>query len=86
MAEPQIILCAGDRVRVRAAASTDEWCEASVLFASDNGKSVALSLMGMVRGGKGLYLGGTLPLYVDYEREIIMDLAGNHFDLEVAPG
>lgn len=49
-----------DRVRVRMAGTSDEWCEATVLIA--NTHAAGLLLDGFVHVRKGGCIGGGLPL------------------------
>ncbi len=79
------ILHKGEPVRVRAAGTDDEWMNALVVLSSENGRSVALALQGMVRAGAGhmAYVGNFLPLSVDYERETVTSPMGDEYELEV---
>lgn len=79
----QRILRTGDRVRVHSEA-TEEWTEAVVVVASENGKSVGLRFDGVIKlPGGGLVANG-LMLSIDYEKETITDLFGNELEMEVA--
>jgi hypothetical protein len=74
----------GDVVRVKAAGTSDEWCKGWVALASDtNPSSVAVMLHDMVRMGNG-YVGGVLPIMVDYEAETITGLADDLYEMEMA--
>jgi hypothetical protein len=83
MAEPQRPLRKGLVVRLRLAGSHDEWCAGFIELASDNGKSISVTLVGgMVRGARGMY-GGIIPLSVDYEAETVEALWGDEYEMEV---
>lgn len=73
----------GHRVHVRHSDDGGDWCPAIVALASDtNPSSVALILMGAVRGGSGI-IAGTLPLTVDYDAETVVGLTGDSYEIDV---
>jgi hypothetical protein len=73
----------GDRVRVRKAETSDDWVPGRVILASENGQAVGLLLDGMVRAAGG-FVGGALPLMIDYERETVRGvLDGTGYEIEV---
>lgn len=75
----------GDHVRVRLEGSADEWTPAIVALASEaEPSSVALILGGPMRSGSGGVWMGALPVTVDYERETVISLIGDAYDIEVA--
>ena len=75
----------GQRVRLRLAGASGEWVEGVVILASDgNPSSVGLLVEGMVRSHSGSWIGGGLPLVVDYERETVTSLLGDEYEVEVA--
>jgi hypothetical protein len=77
-------LSQGQRVRVRLEGSSDEWCNGQVVVASDgNPSSVGLLVEGMVRSSSGGWIGGGLPLVVDYEEETVRSLLGDLYEIEV---
>jgi len=75
-------LAVGNRVRMRLAGSSDEWCYGVVALAG--GSSVAILFNGMVRTIDGGYAGGVLPITVDYEAQTVVTLWGDEYDIEVA--
>ena len=78
-------LAAGDLVRIRLAGSSDEWTRGVVAVASDsNPSSVGLMVEGMVRSNTGGWIGGGLPLFVDYEAQTVTSLLGDEYEVEVA--
>lgn len=78
----QQILAQDNRVRVRRLRDTD-WCYGHVALASANGRSVAISLNGMVRTADGGGIAGVLPLIVDDEAETVTGLDGTEYEVEV---
>lgn len=74
----------GELIRIRAAGTSDEWTLARVLTASGTvpQESVALALHGMVRAPGG-FIAGFLPLTVDYEKESVIGLLGEEYEVEV---
>ena len=82
MSEPQLVQ--DQLVRVRLAASSDEWCEARVLMISPNGVSVALDLDGLVRANKRSgFVAGVLPLLIEngIARGVLTD---DEYEIEIA--
>lgn len=76
-------LARGAHVRVRHVDDTGDWCPAFVALASDNSpSSVMLILGGMVRAGEG-FMGGGLPLTVDYDTETATSLLGDEYEIEI---
>lgn len=75
-------LSKGDRVRVRASGTNDDWCEGVVLIASANGRAAAMSLAGMVRANGG-FIGGILPFFIDPVQETVTGLDDTEYELEV---
>lgn len=61
--------------------TSDEWTNAVVEIVSSNGRSVGLSLEGLVRARNG-YIGSVLPLLVDADASIIRGLDGTEYDVE----
>ena len=76
----------GDTVRIRPAASTEnEWSRGMVVMASENGRSIAVVAdEHVMRTSTGTWLGGTIPLSIDYEAETVTDLVGNEYEIEVS--
>lgn len=78
----------GEIIRIRPKRDDDggEWVLGSVALASGtNPSSVALMLEGpLCVGGCGVWLGGGVPLMIDYEAETVKDLIGNEYELQVA--
>ena len=75
----------GDYVRVRLAGSSDDWAEGLVILASEaNPSSVCLMVSGIVRSGEGAWIGGGLPLTVDYEAQRVTSLLDDEYEIEVA--
>ena len=76
----------GDFVRIRRAGRgvpCKDWCTATVVLASPNGKSVLLALNGFVRARlRGTYARDVMPLVVD--AELVTDLSGTEYEVEVA--
>lgn len=76
----------GDFVRIRRAGRgvpCKDWCTATVVLASPNGKSVLLALNSFVRARLGgMYVDDVMPLAVDAKR--ITDLSGTEYEVEVA--
>jgi hypothetical protein len=72
----------GDRLRLRALGSDDDWCEAIVALASPNGQSLYLLLEGMVRSKDGFFKNG-IPLIIDEEQGQVLDLFGGEYEVEV---
>lgn len=64
--------------------TSDEWTNAVVEIVSSNGRSVGLSLEGLVRARNG-YIGSVLPLLVDADASIIRGLDGTEYDVESLP-
>ena len=75
-------LAKGETVRIRALNSDSDWCPATVIVVSTNGVSVGLLLHGAVRAAGGMAT-GTLPLFIDYERETVTGLLGEEYEIEV---
>ena len=75
----------GDTLRIRPAGSTEnEWARAVVMLASENGRSVAIAAdEHFMRTSTGTWIGGIIPLSIDYEAETIADLLGNKYEVEV---
>jgi hypothetical protein len=74
----------GQRVRLRREGSEDEWCEGTVLLASNtNPSSLFVALEGGVRAKEGIILYG-LPLVIDYQKETIESLLGDSYEMDVA--
>jgi hypothetical protein len=80
---PQLIR--GQHVRIRALNTSDDWCEAIVVVISNGPavRSVELALECMVRAGDG-FIGGDLPLFVDFEQETVKGLDDQEYEIEVA--
>ncbi len=72
----------GDLVRVRLLGTDDEWCEGIAELVSSNGESIALSLDGMVRDGRGGFIMNFLPLIADFEKGTLTSLLGSEYELE----
>jgi hypothetical protein len=72
-------LAQGDTVRIRPTGSTEnEWARAVVAFSSENGRSIAIAPdEHLMRTSTGTWLGGIIPLNIDYEAETVADLLGN---------
>lgn len=72
-----------DRVRLRRLGTQDEWCDGFVMLAG--GTSVLVFLRGILRTNPGgAYVGGFVPLTVDYDRGKIVDLVTDtEFEMEV---
>ncbi len=81
MTQEPVILKQGCLVRIRCL-EDDEWCEGIVALASSNGKSVAVTLDGMVRTSGGGIIAGVLPLIIDYETEKVTGLDGTEYEVE----
>jgi hypothetical protein len=80
------MLVKGDIVRVRLAGHHHEdWTDARVALASENGKSLALELNGMVRTADGGLIGGVLCLLVDLPAQTICGLDGSPYEILVSP-
>ena len=78
-------LVKGDHIRIRLADSGDEWVRGRVIIASEsNPSSVGLMVEGMVRTLEGGWIGGGLPLFVDYQEETVVSLLGDRYEIEVA--
>lgn len=76
----------GDYVRVRLEGSEGEWAAAFVALASNTNPSSVMLLMGsgsMVRTGNGGFVGGGLPLTIDYVQETVIALHGDSYEIEV---
>ena len=72
-----------DHVRVRMRGSDDDWTPAFVVLASEeNPSSVMLLFDGPVRAMRGLMF-NALPLTVDYEKETVVSLWGDDYEIEV---
>jgi len=77
-------LRAGEAIRIRLAGSSDEWIEGRDILASEgNPSSVGLMVSGMVRSGGGAWIGGGLPLIVDYEAQRVTSLIDDEYEIEV---
>jgi hypothetical protein len=79
------MLLRGERVRVRRAGDTGEWCEGIVViasFAKGPVQVIALELEGFVRAASG-YVAGALPLFIDRRRALVEGLTGDLYDIEV---
>jgi hypothetical protein len=75
----------GDLVRIRLAGSSDEWVKGLVWVVSDtNPSSVGLMIEGMVRSSGGGWIGGGLPLLVDYDAGTVKSLIGDEYEIGVA--
>lgn len=77
----------GEIVRVRRAHTDEDWCPAQIGLCSSSDKptaSVVLILHGIVRAARGAFIGGVLPLTVDYDREMIIGLDEQEYEIEVA--
>lgn len=71
----------GDEIRLRLAPE-DDWTEAGVLMVSPNGKSLLVSLDGLIKCGSGI-AHGKLPLSADYEAGTISSLLGDRYEVEL---
>ena len=77
-------LTKGQLVRLRLAGTSDEWARGAVILASGgNPQSVGLMVEGMVRSAGGAWVGGGLPLMVDYDAETVTSLIGDEYELEI---
>ncbi len=74
----------GNRIRIRAADYQFEWCDGHVVLASENGRSIGVSLDGCLPVPAGGAYVGSVALLIDYERETVEDFAGIPFEIEVA--
>lgn len=82
-----ITLKKGDYVRVRRD-SGDDWCDAYVLVASENGRSLGLLLASLVRAGTGM-IGGALPVLVETagnDQARFIGLTGDEYQIELLEG
>jgi hypothetical protein len=78
------LLKKGDRVRMRAD-ETHDWSIGVVILASPNGVAIAVNFEDdVIRTETGGMFIGSVPFTVDYERELVEDLMGNGYDLEVS--
>jgi hypothetical protein len=76
------MLRAGDLLRIRPLGSEDDWCVCRVSLVSENGASVALSVLaGGLRIAGGMLFGG-IAMSVDDEKGIATE-AGSGTELEV---
>ncbi len=73
----------GQTVRVRRDGSQDEWCLATVVLVSANGRSAGLMLEGAVRTDGGGVILGALPLIVDEAAETVTGLEGTLYEIEI---
>lgn len=74
-------LSAGNRIRVRLAGTSDDWCYGIVVLAE--GSSVAIAFDGLLRCSGG-YIGKVLPVTADYEAETATAIWGDEYEIEVA--
>lgn len=72
------------RVRLIHESPEDEWTMGKVLLVSPNGESVVIQLDGMVRAAGG-FIGGFLPISINYETETVTSLLGDPYEIDVVP-
>ena len=75
------MLIQGEVVRVRKCGYS-EWTRGVVELVSPNGKSVALAIEQFIPARDG-FVGGVLPLLIDYENERIEGLDDTEYEIEV---
>jgi hypothetical protein len=76
-------LTSGGRVRIRQIGG--DWCDATVLLLSPNGKSAPLELNGALRVNGGIML-NVCPVLTDDDAETVTGLMGEEYEIEVAGG
>jgi hypothetical protein len=72
----------GDVIRLRSEPS-DAWTPGLIVNANSDGRKVGVEIHGPLRARDGSYVGGVVPLMIDYEAETVRDLAGDRFEVEV---
>jgi len=71
-------------VKIRLAGSGDGWARGVVIQASGGDpQSVALLIDGLVRSHSGGWIGGGMPLTINYELETATSLIGDQYEMEV---
>ena len=88
MAEAQLRLTTGQVVRCRNEQNPEPLIGRVLLASDTDPQSVAVFLetesQGFRMNGGGIAISNMLPLTVDYEREIVTDLFGNEWEIDVA--